>query len=155
MLKYSVPKQFQYLITLNYLDIYSNNTSLYYVKNPYTKEVHSFSFSSCKLNDIEKEIIINKFKESISEGGSKMSIVSKEISFSRDQEITDHLINLNRPYNVEKRSLQSYVNFKVISQYFAYRCLEEALNQDHKLALIMNRKEVIIMTDGIIWRGKK
>ena len=68
-----------------------------------------------------------------------MSIVSKEIDYKEDQEVIDHLINFNRPYNVEKRDLQANVNFGVISQYFADRCLETYLDKDHRLALIMNR----------------
>lgn len=46
--------------------------------------------------------------------------------------------NFNRPYNKEKRDLQSYVNFGVISKYFAEKCLEDFKDREHRLALIIN-----------------
>lgn len=51
-----------------------------------------------------------------------------------------NLINYNRPYNKEKRDLEHNIAFKVISQYFADRCLEEFIVKDHRLALIMNKE---------------
>lgn len=68
-----------------------------------------------------------------------MSIASNKINWDRDLEELRHIINFKRPYNVEKRDLQANVNFGVISQYFADRCLETYLDKDHRLALIMNR----------------
>ena len=65
-----------------------------------------------------------------------MSIASKKINWNESKE---ELINYKRPYNVEKRDLQINVNFRVMSQYFADRCLEEFIDSEHRLALIMNK----------------
>lgn len=68
-----------------------------------------------------------------------MSIVSKAIDYSQDQDVKNHLINVNRPYNVEKRRLKSLVDFGVTSQYMSNQCLKEFKNREHGKALIMNR----------------
>ena len=57
----------------------------------------------------------------------------------RSKEV-DMTINFYRPYNVEKRLNKSYVNFKVISQYFMDRVMEEFIIKEHKEAININRK---------------
>ena len=70
-----------------------------------------------------------------------MSIISGVINWSEsDPEVLKHLINVNRPYNKEKRDLKSYVNFGVISKYFADRCLEDFKDREHKEALKIHKE---------------
>ena len=56
------------------------------------------------------------------------------------EDTVDMIINFYRPYNVEKRLEQSYVNFGVISQYFMDRIMEEFKDQEHKEALKINKE---------------
>ena len=57
----------------------------------------------------------------------------------REKEVND-LINFYRPYNVEKRHNQSYVNFKVISEYFMKVIMESFKDKEHKEALKINKE---------------
>ena len=58
------------------------------------------------------------------------------------QHSIEYTIDLNRPYNVEKRRLESLVNFRVISKSRMNNCLIEFISRLHKTALIIN-KEVL------------
>ena len=62
-----------------------------------------------------------------------------EVSSSIGKKGHNELIELERPYNVEKRRLKSLVNFGVTSEYMSILCLEEFKNREHRSALIMNR----------------
>lgn len=55
-------------------------------------------------------------------------------------ELVDDVTNDFRPYNKEKRHLQSCVNFGVMSKYLADRVLEEFKDVEHKEALKINEE---------------
>jgi len=69
-----------------------------------------------------------------------MSIVSQEISYERDPEVKEFLLNANRPYNRELKRLKQLINFGVISNEWAVRVSDEFKDREHRTALIMNRK---------------
>ena len=60
--------------------------------------------------------------------------VAEEVS-----DLMDDITNDFRPYNKEKRHLQSCINFGVMSRYLADRVLEEFKDVEHKEALKINK----------------
>ena len=56
------------------------------------------------------------------------------------EKTVNEIISFNRPYEVEKRLNQSYVNFRVISEYFMNVIMKEFINKEHKEAINLNRK---------------
>ena len=54
--------------------------------------------------------------------------------------INNDLLDKDRPYNREKRDLQSNVDFGVLSKYFASKCLKTFKDEEHKEALKINKE---------------
>ena len=66
---------------------------------------------------------------------------SIKILFIKETNLKDQKTEFYRPYNVEKRRLKSLVNFGVISEYLASKCLEEFKGKEYALAKIIDRGE--------------